>query len=138
MVKEFKNFDISYKGANAKDFVWGLPFLKIKREILGADFICSLNFIDEDEAQKLNIDYRKKDYTPNVLSFPLDKNCGEIYICKKAARSQYKDFEMTYRNYIIFLFIHGCLHLSGVDHTTTRKEDSMVKLEYGFLEKYKR
>ncbi len=138
MVKEYNNFEIVYKEAKKDDFIWDLPFLKIKNEILGKDFVANLNFIKNEEAKNLNIQNRNKDYYPNVLTFPLDDKCGEIYICKSVAKMQYKDFDMSYKNYIIFLFIHGCLHLKGTHHDTTENEKNMVRLEYEFLGKYKR
>ena len=138
MTKEFKNFEIVDKKGKPENFIWNLPFFEIKNEILGKNFEASLNFIDKELAQKLNIDYRNKDYEPNVLTFPMDEKSGEIYICKSVARKQYKDFDMSYQNYITFLFIHGCLHLKGVNHDTTENEENMVKLEYEFLGKYKR
>ena len=138
MIKEHKNFDIIEKKGKADNFIWDLPFLKIKNTILGKDFVCSLNFINREMAKKLNVENRKKDYYPNVLTFPLDSDSGEIYICKSVARTQYKEFQLSYHDFIILLFIHGCLHLKGVDHETHENEESMVKLEYEFLGKFKR
>ena len=138
MIKEYRNFEIIEKKSYASNFIWELPFDKIKKDILGTDFECSLNFIDPTLAQKLNINNRKKDYIPNVLTFPLSENSGEIYICKAVARTQYKDFNMRYKSFITLLFIHGCLHLKGLHHNTLEKEESMVKLEYEYLEKYNR
>lgn len=137
MIKEYKNFEIIEKKSDSKNFIWSLPFLNIKEKILGKSFTLSLNFIDKNLAQELNINYRQKDYFPNVLTFPLDEKSGEIYISKSVARGQYKDFNLKYQDYILLLFIHGCLHLKGVDHDTPKKEENMVKLEYELLEKFK-
>jgi ssRNA-specific RNase YbeY (16S rRNA maturation enzyme) len=49
---------------------------------------------------------KKKDKVSNVLAFPLSKTSGEILICPAAARPYTLDY----------LFIHGCLHLKGMDH----------------------
>ena len=91
----------------------------------------SLAFVGEARAQKLNLTYRKKDYIPNVLSFPLDTNNGEIYICPAVAKKQAKDFDLSVDGYIAFLFIHGCVHLKGHDHGAT-----MEKLEQKYLRQF--
>ena len=137
MILEYKNFEIIDKKGKTTDFIKDLPFLHVKEYILGKNFTLSLNFVDKDTAKNLNIKYRQKDYYPNVLTFPLDKMNGEIYICRSIARLQYKDFELSYKNFLILLFIHGCLHLKGVNHDSKKSEENMVKLENELLEKFK-
>lgn len=137
MIKEYKNFDMVDKKGKSDSFIWDLPFLRIKEYVLGKNFTLSLNFVDKYTAQELNIKYRGKDYFPNILTFPLGDDSGEIYICRSVARTQYKSFELDYHNYILFLFIHGCLHLKGVNHDSKKSEENMVKLENELLEKFK-
>jgi len=91
----------------------------IKNDILGKSYTLSLNFIGAISAQKLNQAYRQKDYIPNVLSFPLTKTDGEIFICPTVAKREARKFGMTFSGYIGFLFIHGCLHLKGHLHGAT-------------------
>lgn len=107
------------------------PYSKIKEDVLGNKYELSLVFIGEKRARELNKKYRKKSYVPNVLSFPIEKNIGEIYICPTAARAQAKKFDMTQNGYICFLFIHGLYHLKGYDHS-----DEMEKLEQKAFRKY--
>ena len=107
------------------------PYETIKTAILGKSYQMSLAFVGEARAQKLNLTYRKKDYIPNVLSFPLDTNNGEIYICPAVAKKQAKDFDLSVDGYIAFLFIHGCVHLKGHDHGAT-----MEKLEQKYLRQF--
>ncbi len=95
------------------------PYETIKNDILGKSYTLSLNFIGTTTAQKLNQQYRKKDYIPNVLSFPLTATDGEIFICPVIAQRQAQKFDMTVQGYIGFLFIHGCLHLKGHLHGAT-------------------
>jgi probable rRNA maturation factor len=107
------------------------PYENIKTAILGKSYVLSLNFVGEARAQKLNIAYRKKDYTPNVLSFPLNEKTGEIFICTAVAKKQAKDFNLSVDGYIAYLFIHGCIHLKGYDHG-----DTMDKLERKYLRQF--
>ena len=108
------------------------PYETIKDTILGKSYTLSLNFIGEARAQKLNIAYRKKDYIPNVLSFPLDEKTGEMFICPKVAKSQAKDFDLSVDGYIAYLFIHGCVHLKGHDHG-----DTMDRLEKKYVKQFR-
>ncbi len=86
------------------------PYETIKNTILGKQYVLSLSFVGKTRAQSFNIQYRKKDYVPNVLSFPLDAHTGEIIICPMVAKKQAKDFNLSVDGYIAYLFIHGCVH----------------------------
>lgn len=112
-----------------------LPKLKlhpIKTDILGNDYELTLNYIGAKRAQSLNQIYRQKDYVPNVLSFPLDKHCGEIYICPAVAKREAHKFSLSVEGYLVYLFIHGCLHLKGYDHGA-----KMDELEQHYKQKYR-
>ena len=110
-----------------------IPFSEIKNALLGKSYNLSVNFIPPAEAKKLNQDYRQKDYTPNILSFPLSESEGEIYICLSIVRKGAKEFELTYEKFLHLIFIHGCLHLNGHDHSSTMEE-----VEAKYLEKFYR
>lgn len=94
-------------------------FADIATTILGARYELSLAFVGSTRAASLNEAYRGKDYVPNVLSFPLAKDTGEIFICPEVAKREAKNFDLSVSGYITFLFIHGCLHLKGYDHGAT-------------------
>lgn len=109
-----------------------LPYRDIKNDILGSSYSLSLVFLGEKRALDLNKRNRKKHYVPNVLSFPLDRTHGEIYITPLVAKREAKKVSMTYRGYVGFLFIHGLLHLKGYRHG-----DTMEKAEKRFISQYK-
>ena len=104
---------------------------EIKKALLGEKYSLSVNFVSPTIAQKLNIDYRQKDYIPNILSFPLTKSEGEIFICLSVARSEAKKFSLTYKQFLTLLLVHGCLHLKGMDHG-----EEMEKLEEKYSKKF--
>jgi len=91
-------------------------FLEIKNSILGKNHEVSLAFIGSFRAKNLNIRHRDKDYVPNMLTFTLDDNHTEIFICPDVAQKQHKDFSLSLSDYYVFLFIHGCLHSKGLLH----------------------
>lgn len=96
-----------------------LPFLDIKEKILGKKYSLSFAIIGEERSRKLNKQFKNKTTPANVLSFPLSKTEGEIFITPKRAERQAKKFNKTPRQMIGFLFIHGLLHLKGMEHGST-------------------
>lgn len=108
-----------------------LPYEAIAHTILGKRYDVSLVFIGDVRAQKLNQTSRGKGYTPNVLSFPLTDTAGEVYIAPTVAKREASKFDLSYQGYIGYLFIHGCLHLKGLDHG-----DEMDTLEQRYLKKF--
>ncbi len=102
-----------------------LPYEAMAAAVLGTRYEVSLTFVGADRARTLNQTHRGKDYVPNVLSFPLTKDAGEVYIAPSVAIAEASKFGMTERGYIGYLFIHGLLHLKGLDHGT--KMDTLEK-----------
>ncbi len=109
-----------------------LPYEEMKKSVLGKGYTLSLTFVGKVRAQALNKKYRKATYVPNVLSFPLDKTMGEIYITPLIAKTESKKYGMTPNGYVGFLFIHGLLHLKGYPHGAT-----MDRLEKKYCTLYK-
>ena len=109
-----------------------LKIEELKEEILGGEYELSFAFVRKNKIKELNKKYRKKDEPTDILSFPLSEDSGEILICKEIAKQKSKDFNMTFKNYLIFLVIHGLLHLKGLKHG-----DKMEKLEKRYLENFR-
>ena len=91
-------------------------FSKIKKHILGEKYDLSLVICGSKLAKTANARYRGKSYVPNVLSFPLSKNDGEILVCLDRIEKEASEYEMNTKKFFVFLFIHGCLHLKGLSH----------------------
>lgn len=108
-----------------------LPFVDISTAILGKKFELSIVFITENQSQNLNNIHRQKNYPTNVLSFPLSDTSGEIYICLKKVRSEAKDFDKTYIDFLLHIVIHGMLHVKGFDHG-----EAMDKLEEKYIKRF--
>jgi probable rRNA maturation factor len=115
--EENKNFSILSlikKPLPIKESVFG----KAKLTVLDNEYKLSLVFVGDKKSKELNIKYRKGNYIPNVLSFPINKKCGEIFINPHQAKREHKDFNQTYSQFLMYLFIHGLLHLKGMDHSS--------------------
>lgn len=96
-----------------------VPFRDIKEAILGKRYTLSLALIGSTRSRALNKEHRNKDKVANVLSFPLDKHEGEIFITPTHAKKEAQKFGKTERQMIGYLFIHGLLHLKGMEHGST-------------------
>lgn len=93
-----------------------VPFERIARVVLPKDYSLSLVIAGRTLTKRLNYERRKKTYEPNVLSFPLSKKEGEIFINPHVARREAKRGGISFESRIAHLFVHGCLHLLGHDH----------------------
>ena len=109
------NFTITDETKGGSAFA-ELPFLQMKEEILGKDYELSLVFVGPEKSQTLNKQYRNKNEPTDILSFPLDKARGEIFIDIETAKKESAKFERDLPNFIQFLVIHGLVHLEGFEH----------------------
>lgn len=111
-------------------------FQKIKDDILGKNYELSLVFIGEKRSKKINYKYRGKDNSANVLSFPISKKEGEMFITPQKAKRQAHLFDKNKDEFIGFLFIHGLLHLKGMEHSS-KMEEAENKFYLKFFNKKK-
>ncbi len=111
-----------------------IPFEDMARAVLGRQYELSLVVCGDDLAQRMNKQYRKKTYKPNVLSFPLDAQSGEIFLNLRCAEREARTFGMHTRDRIALLYVHGLFHLCGYDHGAPmeRLERKVLK-QFGFL-----
>lgn len=100
----------------------------------------TVRVVDSDEIRELNRDYRHKDSTTNVLSFPFEAPpgvdlplLGDVVICAAVvadeARAQGKALEAHWAHMVV----HGVLHLLGYDHISDAEADVMERREVEVL-----
>jgi|GEM_PF-544626 len=114
-----------------KSFSWGLPFEAMAKAILPSGYQLSLVICGDDLAQRMNKKYRRKTYRPNVLSFPISKDEGEIFLNVRKAEREARTMGVAANWRLAHLFIHGCAHLSGHHHS-----DRMDALEEKVLKRF--
>lgn len=110
------SFSLTNKTKGNPKALQGLPFAQMKDKILGKKYELSLVIVSSAEMTKLNQAYRSKKGATDILSFPIDKDSGEIFISIKETEREAKKFERSFKNFVQFLFIHGCTHLKGFTH----------------------
>lgn len=104
---------------------------------------CTIAFVSDKKMAELNGDFRSKDSTTDVLSFPYeadefdfdDNFLGDIVISLEQAKRQAIENKLSLQNEVKQLILHGILHLLGYDHETDNGE--MNALELNWREKLK-
>ncbi len=95
---------------------------------------------DEEESKALNLNYLKKDYPTDVLSFPFNEELpdgfylGDIFTCYPIAGAQAEENNISLEEELFTLMVHGILHLCGYDHETDAGE--MLNLQERLVETY--
>lgn len=113
-----------------------LPFEEMATKILSERYDLSLVLCGDALARRMNRTYRKKEYAPNVLSFPLDRYEGEIFVNVDCARREARMYGVSLRERLALLFVHGCFHLKGLDHGKKMESaERAVLASFGFLGK---
>lgn len=109
----------------------------------------SVTLCGDQKMKALNSDYRDKDKTTDVLSFPLFENLrsgeeflfgqaelGDIFISSPVMKKQAKEFNVTFEQEFLHLLTHGFLHLCGYDHEISQSEEEMMEaLEKKLIDK---
>ncbi|WP_334157615.1 rRNA maturation RNase YbeY [Oryzomicrobium sp.] len=96
----------------------------------------TVRFVDPDEGQELNRDYRGKDYATNVLSFPYDTEpvvMGDLIVCAAVVAREALEQGKPLEHHHAHLVVHGMLHLQGFDHEDDDDAEAMETLETEIL-----
>lgn len=115
----------------------------IKSELDIGDVSISAAFVDEEQIRALNKEYRGKNKVTDVLSFPYAGNgeaeddgvIGEVLICYAQANRQAQEVNHSVRDEVIFLLVHGILHVFGYDHIEEADRDVMFPLQEKILKR---
>ena len=98
----------------------------------------SITLTDDENIHALNKKYRNIDKPTDVLSFAFRESdepqildseleiLGDIIISVERAKIQAEDFGHSFLREIIFLEVHGLLHLLGYDHI---EEQDRIEME---------
>lgn len=84
-----------------------IPFENIKNHILGPKYELSLVLIGDSLARKLNKEHKGKTNPTNILSFPLSKMEGEIFINVRRAERDAKSSVTQQKNTLPFCLSTG-------------------------------
>jgi probable rRNA maturation factor len=99
----------------------------------------SLSLVDDREMRALNRQWRGKDRTTDVLSFPLaetalpGRHLGDVVISLPVARRQAREGGWPLAMELRRLLAHGLLHCAGHDHEKPADAERMRRAERKLL-----
>ena len=120
----------------------------------------SIAIVGPKKSRELNKRYRNKNKAANVLSFPAGNDripsdlsrsreprpswrgaesrevegyLGEIVLCPAEIQKDAKKYGMMFEQALLWMLVHGILHLTGYDHKTDEQAVRMEKKEQHYL-----
>lgn len=103
--------------------------------------LVSIRFTGDAVMRRLNTTYRGKQKTTDILSFTYvhtkDQLQGDLVISLPQARRQAVSLGHSVDEEILFLLVHGFLHLCGYNHERNKKEKKeMFSLQSKILKRH--
>lgn len=117
----------------------------VRYELLdNQNFELFILIVDEAESRFLNNEFRQKDSTTNVLSFPFEtpevlkqhqlvNTLGDIVICAPIIELESRQQKKSIEEHWAHMLVHGVLHLLGYDHINNKDASIMESLEIKIL-----
>jgi rRNA maturation RNase YbeY len=96
----------------------------------------SVVLVNDRRIRAMNVEFLNHDYATDVITFALDDEAvdGEIYISVETAARQAKEYNVSFKQELLRLVIHGVLHLLGFDDATPELREGMHQEENRVLE----
>jgi probable rRNA maturation factor len=126
---EIQNLDSNFKRMDKK-FLISVADAVLSKEKVSKKVDISVVIVDEKEIHRLNKQYRKKDKPTDVLSFGSIKDflsiesfvLPEIVICPEEVKKNAEELNVTFKNELVKVLIHGILHLLDFDHEKNEED----------------
>lgn len=111
-------------------------FLKIYNK---QNYNLSIAFVGDARIKKLNKEYCKINQATDVLAFPgEDEFLGEIIIDYAQIKRQAKQYSKSVKEELIFILMHGLLHLVGYTDRDEKSRQEMLTLGVSLIKKIKK
>ena len=110
----------------------------------------SILAVDEDEMERLHIEWMDEAGPTDVLSFPIDQlrpgqvlikgetTLGDVVLCPAVAERQAISAGHSTTAELQILLVHGILHLLGFDHAELAEEVEMFALQNQIILEWER
>jgi len=116
----------------------------LQKEGIEDEVEIGVTFTDNEGIREINREYRNIDNATDVLSFPMyeadealvDEDVilfGDIVISLERAQEQSIEFGHSLEREVMYLLVHGLLHLSGYDHMNDDDKKVMRRKEEELL-----
>lgn len=98
----------------------------------------SVLLTDDTKMTQLNQQYFRKNYTTDVISFPQNERnvLGDVAVSVETAEKQAITFGHHLEDELVYLIIHGILHLLGFDDLKIQSRRKMRVKERAYLAQF--
>jgi probable rRNA maturation factor len=137
-------------GAAWADPVTGAAAFALAQLRIHPDSELSIAFVDDDEMERLHLEWMDLPGATDVLSFPMDEMrpapegvepepgvLGDIVLAPAFVERQAAEHGVTPLAEAELLTVHGVLHLLGFDHAEPDEERQMFALQNAIVEQYR-
>ncbi|HTN96904.1 MAG TPA: rRNA maturation RNase YbeY [Nordella sp.] len=103
----------------------------------------SVLFAGDEEAARMNVQWRGKGYAPNILSFPAPaghdlptgeaRPLGDLILAAGTVACEAEEQGKPLTSHLTHLIVHGTLHLLGFDHIEDAEASHMEEAEIAVL-----
>lgn len=139
MQKNKLTLSVQYPDPRLKDTVTRPLVRRWIQAALFAPAELTIRFVDKEEGQILNRDYRGKDYATNVLTFAYTEDMesevtqADIILCTDVLEKEAAEQGKSVIDHTAHLIVHGVLHAQGYDHEDEEEANEMEGLEVEIL-----
>lgn len=106
--------------------------------------LIDMTIVDDEMIRQINSEYRQKDVSTDVLSFPQYERdddltnevpllYGDVVISLEHAKAQAESYNHSLKRELSYLFVHSLLHLRGYDHMLESDKKEMRQHEEQIL-----
>jgi probable rRNA maturation factor len=96
----------------------------------------TVRIVGQEEGQRLNRDFRGKDYATNVLTFDYAQEpvvVADLVLCAPVVEQEAREAGRPLSAHYAHLLVHGTLHAQGYDHESAKEAVVMEALESALL-----
>ena len=100
------------------------------RHSLAHDAEITVRIVGAEEGQRLNREFRKKDYATNVLTFDYMQSpevMADLVLCAPLVAQEAREQGKTLQAHYAHLLVHGTLHAQGWDHETSEADGEAME-----------
>ena len=92
-------------------------------DVQAAEF--AVRIVGAEEGQRLNREFRQKDYATNVLTFDYSGApvvVADLVLCAPVIEREAREQNKTLEEHYAHMLVHGALHAQGWDHETSEAD----------------
>ena len=129
---------IQIENRQRKQKILKRPLRRIARKILSVsgypEAELSILILDNAGIRKINRDYLQRDRPTNVISFAMQEGegsglqpllLGDVVISAERAAADAAEAGLPFEHELVFLLLHGILHLLGYDHERGTEQQAL-------------